>query len=176
MVDASSNGEAEDGRSVVVSRPANVSRTVQQLLERHGLMVNNHNINNNNSRTVLVGGPDGDDHQVDSDCEPRVRPDPIGAGLLLLATQPDVNGNGGSIAERLTEGDDDDETEELSKLRCQSVRTEVLAEKFRRKNPRCSDYPGLSFASSVFSSDTMMKFNIIKNELHNIMHNQLRRV
>ena len=28
----------------------------------------------------------------------------------------------------------------------------------------------------MFGSDTMMKFNIIKNELHNIMRSQLRRV
>uniref|UniRef100_A0A0K2T6L1 Uncharacterized protein n=2 Tax=Lepeophtheirus salmonis TaxID=72036 RepID=A0A0K2T6L1_LEPSM len=28
----------------------------------------------------------------------------------------------------------------------------------------------------MFGSDTMMKFNVIKNELHNIMRSQLRRV
>ena len=28
----------------------------------------------------------------------------------------------------------------------------------------------------MFGSDTMMKFNIIKNELHNIMKSQLKRV
>ena len=28
----------------------------------------------------------------------------------------------------------------------------------------------------MFGSDTMMKFNIIKNELHNIMRSQLKRV
>jgi hypothetical protein len=41
---------------------------------------------------------------------------------------------------------------------------------------RCADYPGLAFGSAMFGSDTMMKFNIIKNELHNIMRSQLKRV
>nr|7BJS_C Chain C, SD21996p [Drosophila melanogaster] len=32
-----------------------------------------------------------------------------------------------------------------------------------------------SMGRSIFSSDTMMKFNIIRNELHNIMNTQLKR-
>ena len=69
--------------------------------------------------------------------------------------------------------ENDKEIEELSKLRCQSVATEVVAERHKR---RCSDYPGLAFGRSIFSSNTMMKFSVIKNELHNIMNVQLRRV
>ena len=66
------------------------------------------------------------------------------------------------------------EIEELSKLRCQSLATEVVAERYKR---RCSDYPGLAFGrSGIYSSNTMMKFGIIKNELHNIMNVQLKRV
>lgn len=65
------------------------------------------------------------------------------------------------------------ELEELAKLRCQSVATEVVAERYKR---RCSDYPGFAFGSSIFSSNTLMKFSIIKNELHNIMNVQLKRV
>lgn len=73
--------------------------------------------------------------------------------------------------------EDDVETEELAKLRCTSERTEVVAERETRRNKnRCSDYPGLAFGGSIFSSDTMMKFNIIRNELHNIMKSQLKRV
>lgn len=72
---------------------------------------------------------------------------------------------------------DDPETAEWSKLRCTSERTEVVAEReYRRQNRRCADYPGLAFGRSIFSSDTMMKLNIIRNELHNIMKTQLKRV
>jgi hypothetical protein len=72
--------------------------------------------------------------------------------------------------------DDDDETAEWSKLRCTSERTEVVAEREHRRQKKCADYPGLAFGRSIFSSDSMMKFNIIRNELQNIMNNQLRRV
>lgn len=72
---------------------------------------------------------------------------------------------------------EDPEQAELAKLRCTSERTEVVAEReTRRRNRRCADYPGLAFGSSIFSSDTMMKFSIIRNELHNIMNTQLKRV
>lgn len=73
--------------------------------------------------------------------------------------------------------ENDPEQAEWSKLRCTSERTEVVAEReHRRQNRRCADYPGLAFGRSIFSSDTMMKFNIIRNELHNIMNTQLKRV
>ncbi|XP_059487119.1 tropomyosin isoform X4 [Neocloeon triangulifer] len=72
--------------------------------------------------------------------------------------------------------EDDPETLELARLRCPSECTEVIAEReIRRRKRRCADYPGLAFGSSMFSSDSMMKFNIIKNELHNIMNTQLKR-
>ena len=70
----------------------------------------------------------------------------------------------------------DSETLEWSKLRCTSERTEVIAERENRRQKRCADYPGLAFGRSIFSSDAMMKFNIIRNELHNIMNTQLKRV
>lgn len=73
--------------------------------------------------------------------------------------------------------ENDPEAAEWLKLRCTSERTEVVAEReYRRQNRRCADYPGLAFGRSIFSSDTMMKFNIIRNELHNIMNTQLKRV
>nr|XP_037874183.1 tropomyosin-2 isoform X10 [Bombyx mori] len=71
--------------------------------------------------------------------------------------------------------DDDPETVELAKLRCTSECTEVLAERENRRRRRCADYPGLAFGSSIFSSDTMMKFSIIKNELQNIKNTALKR-
>lgn len=70
----------------------------------------------------------------------------------------------------------DSETLEWSKLRCTSERTEVIAEREHRRQKRCADYPGLAFGRSIFSSDSVMKFNIIRNELHNIMNTQLKRV
>lgn len=73
--------------------------------------------------------------------------------------------------------EEDPEMEELARLRCTSERTEVVAEReTRRRGRRCADYPGLAFASSIFSSDTLMKFAVIRNELHNIMNTQLKRV
>lgn len=76
-----------------------------------------------------------------------------------------------------TDIENDPEAAEWLKLRCTSERTEVIAEReYRRQNRRCADYPGLAFGRSIFSSDTMMKLNIIRNELHNIMKTQLKRV
>uniref|UniRef100_A0A182SPS9 Uncharacterized protein n=1 Tax=Anopheles maculatus TaxID=74869 RepID=A0A182SPS9_9DIPT len=72
--------------------------------------------------------------------------------------------------------ENDPDVAEWAKLRCTSERTEVIAEREHRRQKRCADYPGLAFGRSIFSSDTMMKFNIIRNELHNIMKTQLKRV
>lgn len=78
----------------------------------------------------------------------------------------------------------EEDTDELwAKLRCGSLRTEEVAEREKQKQERlakrqnrCPDYPGLAFGSAMFGSDTTMRFNIIKNELHNIMRSQLKRV
>ena len=83
------------------------------------------------------------------------------------------NVNNKNNDENVNRNEADKELEELAKLRCDSVATEIVAERYKR---RCSDYPGLAFASSIFSSNTMMKFSVIKNELHNIMNVQLKRV
>lgn len=81
-----------------------------------------------------------------------------------------------SVSSAVLPPEDDNEVEELAKLRCSSEQTEVQAEKEARKRRRCSDYPGLAFGSSIFSSDTMMKFSLIRNELKNLAGNQLKRV
>ncbi|XP_071449970.1 uncharacterized protein [Hetaerina americana] len=89
-----------------------------------------------------------------------------------------VAGDGGeSTPSDVSAEDLDPETEELARLRCPSESAEVIAERElrRRGRRRCADYPGFAFGSSIFSSDTMMKFNIIRNELHNIMNTQLKR-
>ncbi|KAF2905551.1 hypothetical protein ILUMI_00636, partial [Ignelater luminosus] len=90
---------------------------------------------------------------------------------MSLVDRPAAEGSSQSDQEA-----EDAEVEELSRLRCTSERAEVVAEReTRRKNRRCADYPGLAFGSSIFSSDTLMKFSIIRNELHNIMNTQLKR-
>lgn len=58
-------------------------------------------------------------------------------------------------------------------LTCSSEPTEVISE--REKN-RSIGYPGLAFGCSIFSSNTMMRFRLISNELHNIQNVQLKRV
>ena len=71
-------------------------------------------------------------------------------------------------------GDDSPATEQgddLSTLRCESATTEDVAARFRQ---RSEGYPGLSLGSA-FSSNTMMRFSVIRNELHNVMSVQLRR-
>ena len=90
-----------------------------------------------------------------------------------------------SIPDIPTPVNEDKETTEFwSKLRCGSLRTEEGAEREKqrqlrmknRQSRQSADYPGLAFGSAMFGSDTTMKFNIIKNELHNIMRSQLKRV
>ncbi|XP_060526136.1 tropomyosin Cha f 1.0101 isoform X3 [Cylas formicarius] len=94
---------------------------------------------------------------------------------MSLVFRPAAEGSSQSDQEVEKEDPLDPEIEELAKLRCTSERTEVVAEReTRRKGRRCADYPGLAF-SSIFSSDTLMKFNIIRNEIHNIMNGQLKR-
>jgi hypothetical protein len=96
-------------------------------------------------------------------------------GSTRQSTPSDVNANLGAASCDSTDYEDE-ETAELARLRCRSICTEAVAERHKRKHNRSSDYPGLAFGTSVFSSNTMMKFSIIKNELHNVMHVQLRRV
>ncbi|XP_076752105.1 tropomyosin 1 isoform X2 [Xylocopa sonorina] len=85
-----------------------------------------------------------------------------------------ARGDGNSDDES-TNVEEDPELAELAKLRCPSERAEVQAEREARRRKRCADYPGLAFGWSIFSSDTMMKFGLIRNELQNIMGNQLKR-
>ncbi|MPC61446.1 hypothetical protein E2C01_055518 [Portunus trituberculatus] len=97
----------------------------------------------------------------------------VGSVGSLNVASADPNNKEDSAAASTDDADQAKELEELAKLRCQSVATEVVAERYKR---RCSDYPGFAFGSSIFSSNTLMKFSIIKNELHNIMNVQLKRV
>lgn len=93
-------------------------------------------------------------------------------------SQPHIESNVREEADG-SEDPPDPEVEELSRMRCPSDSTEVIAERENRRRQRqrrCADYPGLAFGSSIFSSDTMMRFNLIRNELQNIRNSQLKRV
>ena len=99
----------------------------------------------------------------------------VDSDVTSISARPAAEGSSYSDQEENT--DADPETEELAKLRCPSERTEVIAEReTRRRQRRCADYPGFAFGSSIFGSDTIMKFNIIRNELQNIKNSQLKRV
>lgn len=72
-----------------------------------------------------------------------------------------------------------EEEAQLARLRCGSEATEAVSEREKRRRKRCADYPGFALVGgvgSVFASDTMMKFSIIQNELHNVINGQLKRV
>lgn len=71
------------------------------------------------------------------------------------------------------DGDSADECQDPDTMVCSSVPTEVINEREKR---RSGGYPGLAFGSSMFASNTMMRFRIISNELHNIQNVQLKRV
>jgi hypothetical protein len=99
----------------------------------------------------------------------------VDSDVISISARPAAEGSSHSDHEETV--DADPETEELAKLRCPSERTEVIAEReARRRQRRCADYPGFAFGSSIFGSDTIMKFNIIRNELQNIKNSQLKRV
>lgn len=101
--------------------------------------------------------------------------DIVDSDITSISARPAAEGSSHSDHEETV--DADPETEELAKLRCPSERTEVIAEReTRRRQRRCADYPGFAFGSSIFGSDTIMKFNIIRNELQNIKNSQLKRV
>ncbi|XP_042869099.1 tropomyosin isoform X15 [Penaeus japonicus] len=137
-------------------------------------------VNNNTMQNGIVA-PAGDSEETDevenvnSSVGNRTS---VNGGVALgsvgnvTSSSADRDRNVNNDVDAKPDPEDDKELEELAKLRCQSVATEVVAERYKR---RCSDYPGFAFGSSIFSSNTMMKFSIIKNELHNIMNVQLKR-
>lgn len=132
-----------------------------------------------NSDDALSNRNTIEDSNIDDETELDVR-----TGAESLSSDEDFSfreersaGDGAEVTAIVSDiSDDDPETAELAKLRCPSECTEVLAERENRRRRRCADYPGLAFGSSIFSSDTMMKFSIIKNELQNIKNTALKRV
>lgn len=136
-------------------------------------IVNQSNTNNNNNGAADHREPIKRKKKSHTNKNPHTQQ--LSAIILIGEERPPLEG---ATSEDMMEMEENDpEAAEWSKLRCTSERTEVVAEReYRRQNRRCADYPGLAFGRSIFSSDTMMKFNIIRNELHNIMKTQLKRV
>ena len=152
------------------------SNDTTQENETHPDFTNNNAINNSVNNSFIEKSEEiRTESNGDSDRAERVNK-LNNVTATITRTSADLENSAKVNGELSVEDDNvnnDKEIEELSKLRCQSVATEVVAERYKR---RCSDYPGLAFGRSIFSSNTIMKFSVIKNELHNIMNVQLRRV
>lgn len=69
--------------------------------------------------------------------------------------------------------DEKENLEDKDDLICSSLPTEVLNERERRKS---IGYPGLALSSSMFFSNSMLRYKLISNELYNIQNVQLKRV
>lgn len=153
----------------------NISRLTEQPLDEEKDLDNNCKVDlkskRNSSSSSLNSTPSEKSEKKSSrTADGKKKRVKTGQNDIVKVTRPAADG-----AEDATD-EDDAETAELAKLRCTSERTEVIAERENRRQKKCADYPGLAFGRSIFSSDSMMKFNIIRNELQNIMNNQLRRV
>ncbi|KAL7287534.1 hypothetical protein TKK_0018357 [Trichogramma kaykai] len=142
--------------------------------------------------SVLSSPEDKDDNDNDNDYGDLTKSSPISrsstkssssdndksgvSSPVLEHADARDRGDGNSDEETSPYVEEDPEFSELSKLRCSSVCTEVVAAKEARRSKRCADYPGFAFGISMFASDTMMKFSLIKNELQNIKNSQMKRV
>jgi len=74
------------------------------------------------------------------------------------------------------EEDTEAESQQLARLRCSSLQTELIQSENQTRNRQPSaGYPGLAFNSPMFSG-TIMKFSLISNELKNIKNVLLKRV
>uniref|UniRef100_L7M1Z8 Putative tropomyosin 1 isoform e re08101p tropomyosin 1 isoform e n=1 Tax=Rhipicephalus pulchellus TaxID=72859 RepID=L7M1Z8_RHIPC len=95
----------------------------------------------------------------------------------LPAERPTVEGSERPSRSPADGGDLEADADELERLRCSSVQTEQVIAERNRRNARqpSAGYPGLAFGGSIFSSNTLMRFRIIANELHNITNVQLKR-
>lgn len=123
---------------------------------------------NNNTMQNGIATPSGDSEETDevesvnSSVGNRTS---VNGGVALgsvgnvTSSSADRDRNVNNDVDAKPDPEDDKELEELAKLRCQSVATEVVAERYKR---RCSDYPGFAFGSSIFSSNTMMKFSPVR--------------
>lgn len=157
---------------------------------RHDTSDEKDNIDNNNVDNTKVNNNNESKGKKEPKKEPK-KVSPVRSldlpkyGAIRKSLSPEKFILDSPVADIPTPVNEDAETTEFwSKLRCGSLRTEEVAEREKQKQLRLKnrqqrqskDYPGLAFGSAMFGSDTTMKFNIIKNELTNIMRSQLKRV
>jgi len=141
-------------------------------------IVNNNTLTDTDTKATLE---DSQNNNPTKQVSPSVRAKELSRSLTPQLKSPDTPL---SPQKKAISKNDDDGMEELwAKLRCGSLSAEEVAERERKKaerqknrQNRCADYPGFAFGSAMFGSETTMKFNIIKNELQNIMRSQLKRV
>ncbi|XP_066993246.1 tropomyosin isoform X5 [Anabrus simplex] len=153
--------------SLELPRPSssNVSSNRTSLVERNRARRRTAGANKDSDSSVVTLSPANSEQDVTSS------PVIADSDVRDLGVRSEADGSSHSDEEE----NQDPEIEELARLRCSSERTEVIAERETRRRRRCADYPGFAFGSSIFGSDTLMKFNIIRNELQNIKNSQLKR-
>ncbi|KAJ9574801.1 hypothetical protein L9F63_008026, partial [Diploptera punctata] len=169
----------QDGRDCVLTAERIGIR--QQLLANNSqqLQTPNNNVNRTSTlettrRTKKKSSRHSDNVRTAESSVQQNPSDFSDSDVTSLSVRPAAEGSSQSDQEEAV--DPDPETEELARLRCPSECTEVIAEReARRRQRRCADYPGFAFGSSIFGSDTMMKFSVIRNELQNIKNSQLKR-
>lgn len=158
------------GHDTSISRLAETCEVSEKLMENNSCNVDLKSKRNSSSSSLNSTPSEKSEKKSSKSSDGKKKRVKTGQADIVKTSRPAADG-----AEDATD-EDDAETAELAKLRCTSERTEVVAEREHRRQKKCADYPGLAFGRSIFSSDSMMKFNIIRNELQNIMNNQLRRV
>ncbi|XP_055342220.1 tropomyosin isoforms c/e-like isoform X1 [Paramacrobiotus metropolitanus] len=90
----------------------------------------------------------------------------------LESPAPEAGGGqpGGDVARaEFVEGED------YSSVRCKSQSVEQISSQHKQAQTRKSRFPGLALGSSLMKSPAEMKFQIIGNELHNIINVHMKR-
>lgn len=127
--------------------------------------------NNNSSRRNQQQS--GAQHATSNECDSS-----YGSSSSLNSIRSSSTRMSSSTNDNYNETETEEEAQ-LARLRCPSECTEAISEREKRRRKRCADYPGFALVGgmgSIFASDTMMRFSIIQNELHNVINGQLKRV
>lgn len=126
--------------------------------------------NNNSRRNQQQSGAQ---HATSNECDSS-----YGSSSSLNSIRSSSTRMSSSTNDNYNETETEEEAQ-LARLRCPSECTEAISEREKRRRKRCADYPGFALVGgmgSIFASDTMMRFSIIQNELHNVINGQLKRV
>ncbi|XP_055378038.1 homeobox protein 2-like isoform X2 [Condylostylus longicornis] len=162
---------------IKTSKSSTKSKTKSSSKSVDNSNINNNNSNNNNGSSKRDKTSKDSNSKSDKKHKRRRDQNIINNSINQYSNNERAPGDGAPADPDIDNIENDPDAAEWAKMRCTSECTEIVAEREARRNKnRCADYPGLAFGRSIFSSDTMMKFNIIRNELHNIMKTQLKRV